>query len=386
MRRAAPALVALALALGAGVPQALNDLRSDDWTLLAWGRASEGLGFVTDPPPFPYLRPLNALAWQLLAGAGVAPWPSELAVFALWGLALVLLYAIAARSAGIWGGAVAVGLAVCTREVREIVNWRSWLTTAGGLAGVLGALWLAGRGRGAGAIVALALGAGFKEVAWWHGGWALAASRRFVLAGVALAAFVVHVRLLAPPLPEDAVGIGFVARNAAALGRTLVGWAWPVGLLLVALGAPREAWKGPSVPLLGASAMACVPALGFYLYNPFYFVEAAILGLLAILPVAAEAWRRRPRWAIAVAIALGIALLRPGQWEDFRDNVPWQQRRMREGRALHEVGRGAAQVWAPAGDPGPCGLAADLLVFEGAERVDVAPADGRKLRECLVVR
>ncbi len=386
-RHTIPALIAVALACGTGIPQALNDFRSDDWTLLNWGRAGDIWAFLTTPPPFPYYRPLNALCWQVVARTfGVEPWPGELLLLGLWGAALAFLYGIAARSVGPWGGLAAVTLAVCTREVRELVNWRSWLTTTGGLAGILGALWFAGGGRSGASIVALAFGAGFKEVAWWHGGAALAASRRYGLATLALGAMAVHMLVFAPPLPEGALSLAFVPRNAMAFAQTLLAWAWPPGLVVLALGAPRVAWRGPSVALLLAAVLAWVPPVGFYLYSPFYFIEGALLGLLALLPVAAATVRSRPRYAAVVVAIMAICLARPAQWKDFAENIPWQQRRMREGRALFLVGRGAKEVWAPVGDPGACGLAADLLVFEGAVRVDAAPPLGRELRDCLVVR
>lgn len=139
--------------------------------------------------------------------------------------------------------------------------------------------------------------------------------------------------------------------------------------------------------MLVAAAAATLPSLLFYLFNRVYILEAALLMLLALLPVARAACTHRPvaGW-IGVAAILALAA-RPALRDDYRENVPYQAMRQTEGRALAARGAGATAVWAPEDDPGPCRLAALILAYDdGAALLPERPPDGEALADCLVVR
>lgn len=383
---AAPA--AAVLVVGVGLSQAWQDFRSDDWTYLRWAAEhTHDLSFLLHPPPFPYFRPLNALAWQAQEHSfGTSPWPIELLLLGLWGAALLCLYWIAARRAGPAAGLVAVALALVTPEIRGLPNWRSWLTTAGALAGVLGAIAAARSPRVVLPFALLAFGAGFKEGAWWHGALALGALGRTELAAASLAAYVVQAGVAAGLHTPGELGLQHVPGNLLSLGRTLFAWGWPLVLGAVALAAPREAWRGGSAWLIAAGLAGTLPALGFYLYNPYYVIEPLLVLLIGLIGPAAAAVRRYPIVGWFAGLAMATWLSQPSMWADYGENVPYHAKRAAEGRALAvEAGRVSA-VWAPADDPGPCGLAAGLLEHEqGARRLEERPIEGRAVRDCLVV-
>jgi hypothetical protein len=135
-----------------------------------------------------------------------------------------------------------------------------------------------------------------------------------------------------------------------------------------------------------AAVAAMAPVLGFYLYSPYYLLEAALLLLLALLPPAAAAARRFPFVVWVAAAGATLLLAQPARWSDYHENVAWQAKVQVEGRALAARGAGATAAWAPVDDQGPCGLACRLLVYGGATSLSERPADGDALAECLVVR
>ena len=363
-------------------------MRSDDWTYLAWARAHGGaLSFLLEPPPFPYFRPLNAAAWQIQGHHfGAARWPLEGLLLGLWGLAMALLYRVSARRAGPVAGLIVVVLALTTPEIRGLPNWRSWLTTVGELAGLLGAVALVRHPRAALPFGMLALGAGFKEGAWWQGALAMAALGRVEVGAAALAIYVVHAGISAGQHSAGELALAHVPGNLIALAHTLLTWGWPVALALLSLGAPRAAWRDGSARLVLAGLLGTLPALGFYLYSPYYVIEPLILLLLGLTGPAFAALARAPGPGWLLMLALAAWLARGQAWADYGENVPYQAKRSAEARALAAEAGPVRAVWADAPEESSCGLAADLVAYQQqVPRLTERPAEGRLVWECLVV-
>jgi hypothetical protein len=383
-RRAAVLLAAL-LAVAVGLAESVNDFRGDDWIYLRWYDSHRAIyAWWSAPPPFPYIRPLNALTWMIQAHLfGTNPWPIQVWLLAMFWSMLALLFVNVERRAGALCALCAVMLALSCRELRELADWRSWTTTVGVLAGLQAAIAAADRGRPGLALLFVALGAGFKEGGWWHGAWVLALLGFPRAGGAALAAYVVHGGITAARHGEH-VGLEYVPAQLETLGSAIVAWGWPLPVLAVAALAPGTRWKEDGRLAIAALA-AVVPALGFYRPSPVYYLEGLTIFLVAVLPLAARYVAETPRAGWVACAAGALLLARPAAWSDFTENVSFQGWRMTEGRDMAERGAGAVAVWAPHEDAGPCGLAADLLVFDGARRLAERPPDGHALGDCVVV-
>ena len=394
-RRVAFAAIAALIALKSASSQCHQGLRGDDWAYLQWAREHPAWdAFLTTPPPYPFFRPLNALLWELQGHwLGASSWGLETALILMWLAVCALLWSNVRARADPVAALVAVMLAVATPELRDLPNWRSWLTTTGELFGLLAALTLAAGSRpsmvrGVGILALLAVGAGFKEAAWWNGAWGLFALGELPLAGIALALFAVQAAVTTGLHTPGDIALAHVPVNLPLVVHTLLGWRWPAGLAILALGT-ADGRRVTGARWVAAALAAVAPSLAFYLYNPYYILEAAVLLLVALVPGALASARHAPVFGALVAVGLAVALTRDQAWDDYRENVPYQAAREAAASALvrRALDESAPQgVWAPPDDPGACPLAAQILAYDhGVRLLPERPAAGRQLEDCLVI-
>jgi hypothetical protein len=389
-------LIAVALIIGVGLSQAFQDFRSDDWRYLRWARTHPGfINAFVGQRPFHNIRPLSDATWQFQALFGASLWPAEIVVLGLWGIALLAFFRVVVRRAGPWAGISALVLALSIHNLRALPNWRSWVSTAGDMAGVWVAVWIADSQRNSDsravpirAMVALAMGAGFKEVTWFYGALGMLAIGRWRLALPAAVAFLVH-SWISPFVRGGGVSIHHFLSNLPVWLGLLWQWTWPVPLALASLFAPSSPNRRPHFIWMAAGCVAVLPALSYDFRNPTYYVESSLFLLMGLVPLATEALRRRPRAALAFTVGLAVLLLRPSMWQDYTGNVPWQYYRLRTARQLvvDALDQHAVRVWAEQDDNvSPCGLAAALLEYDhGVSRATERIAGAVVVGRCLEI-
>lgn len=309
------ACVAWALLLSANVP------RSDDLVYVDWARSrSSPLAFVTAPPPYPGVRPLNALIWQggvALGGAWAGP--VALAEALLWLGAVGAWVGWAGARGGRAAAAWTLAFLVACAWFRDLPTWRSWMTSTGALALLGAGLWALEVRRPWTAVALGVLAAGFKENAV------------LVLAG---AAWLVHGRrlhaaLLAAAVLPGALAFGRGAEvfaptrwldHALAYGELVAGSLW---VPVLAVGAAVEvlrrrpalsAWAPWALVMLGSAAL---PLL-YGPRNPVYLLEGTLIG--AVLAASALARGTLPAAIGVAALALALPTLGPSF-----ENAGWQR-------------------------------------------------------------
>lgn len=291
--------VALLVALGAvlGLVAAFESgtsLRDDDFGYLMWSQRTPKslIAVLRGPEWHTYFRPLNAVVWWVGGRAGLDGEVARWAGAGLWTTVGVAL-AVAARARAL--EAVAVALLLLTNQVFvDLLQWRSWLTTTGGLA--LACLALAALGRGASPTVVACLGlasAGFKELPALVVAVAALATLRYRLVGAAVAAVV-------------------LAGAVASIGKVGMPNVWPnvrFHLATLALFAPGiPVLLSCSVPRLHWGFVLCSAAVSL-LPTP-----VAGVGTLVVLGLAVS---RSAVLLPAFAVALSVPLLGSAQARQY---------------------------------------------------------------------
>lgn len=160
-------LMLAGFALANAVAQSRNPPRGDDLVYLAWSMERVSPLRALEPfDLFPGWRPMNALAWWLGARLTGVDGSGAAALLALvWGVAWLAWTAWARRrwgpDAAFWAGA----LLLLTAPFRDLLLWRSWMTSTGAAACMGLCLLALERGRRPWALVAAAAAVGFKETA-----------------------------------------------------------------------------------------------------------------------------------------------------------------------------------------------------------------------------
>ena len=340
--------------------QLFNPPRGDDLAYLRWAaeRAWDPWTPMFRPPPFPGWRPANAFVWWLsVSMEGVGGWLPQVSLVGLWSLAL---FAGWGWARGRWGGAAGlwtVAFFLATDRFRELLIWRSWLTSTGSVAFLLLTLWALERKRGALALVLGAIAVCFKETAapplivaaiFVYGRPAIAVGI-FVAALPGVAKAILDAGLFAP-------GQG-TAWNVAERATTYAMWflrsGWlpvmTVGLALHGVGDGGnggDSGKQDRRWLAVAGAALVAPAI-YRVANPTYLLEALVV--LAGLAAAAVHQGGRGRLA-AVALVASLYTL-PGTLLDGR----WQNRQwFLASAAYSELVAAAPKGWTVAdGESGP---------------------------------
>lgn len=305
--------------------QVFNPPRGDDLAYLRWAaeRAWDPWTPMFRPPPFPGWRPANALVWWLSVSIeGVRGWLPQLTLVGLWALALLGGWGWARAR---WGGNAGLWMAaflLATDRFRELLLWRSWMTSAGSVAFLLLTLWALERKRGALALLLGAVAVCFKETA---------------APPLIVAAFLVHGRpaiafgILVAGLPGVAKAIldagllapGQGAAWGASEGATTyakwflrTGWLPILGVGL-ALGRAVAVEKEDRRWLAVAGAGLVAPAV-YGVANPTYLLEATVIVAGSMAAAVARGGRAR---LAGLALAASLYTL-PGTLLDGR----WQHR------------------------------------------------------------
>lgn len=299
--------------------------RGDDLTCLRWAaeRAWDPWTPMFRPPPFPGWRPATAFVWWLSVSIeGVGGWLPQLALVGLWSLALFGGWGWARARWGGTAGLWTVAFLLATDRFRELLIWRSWLTSTGSVAFLLLTLWALERKRGALALVLGAVAVCFKETA----SPALIVAAVFVYRRPLIALGILAAS--APGLWKAVVDAGLFGLGAAEISAMAdrtenyaiwflrTGWLPIMGAgLLISCGSAGEKSDRRWLAVAGAALVA--PAI-YRLANPTYLLEATVI--IAGWMAAAVHRGGRARLA-AVALAVSLHTL-PGTLLDGR----WQTR------------------------------------------------------------
>ena len=206
----------------------------------------------------------------------------QLVLGATW---LVTCFAIWKWVGARWGqrpALIALTLLLVTDRFRDLVAWRSWMTTTGELAGMAICLWAMERGRWGAAIVAGAVACWFKEPAMLP---LVAASlliyRRptvavaILAAGMPGAAKAIHdAGLFNDGFPGSAGPLG----NLVFYAKTSFGWVWPPAVVLLAA-VGRAPSLANDVRWVVPAGLAFLPALLYPHSNPTYLLEGMLFAL-----------------------------------------------------------------------------------------------------------
>jgi hypothetical protein len=341
---AAVASIAWAYQLVHNVP------RGDDLTYLDWTRAhgTRLADVVTSPPPYPGVRPMNALVWWLV-GRDASGRASAIAEGALWFLALVSWAGWARARAGWSAAAWTTAFLLATPWFRDLPTWRSWMTTTGSCAFLGAALWSFECRRPA---LALALGTvalGFKE----NSGIVLAVAaalvyRRWVVSALLCAALapgvldfsggrdvfvpadpvahaVAYVRAVGTAVWPSVMALAAVHPLASPLA--LLGHWFPLAAGAIGVGAAAASGIETRSPWALVIAAGCVLPLCYATHNPVYLLETALVSI--VLFAAALAARSIPWW-------VGLLGLAPTLWTvaASRENAIWQRSQWDVARAV----------------------------------------------------
>lgn len=283
----APALLGWAW-LASEVPLKFDDLNYLTDALLHQGEPF----FWVDHPWYTHWRPLAYLGWWALGPVSLDGLALRLLQVATWVGAAGLLAHLGWTRAR-WPGLLLAALALPLSPLAlETLDWKSWLTSTGGILGLCAGLWELHREERARWWVVLLAGLvalGFKEIAAFTLGLAaLLGGRGAVRAvGVALVAAGLAAAIPARHRLDPAwlsEGLGFYALQL----RRLV-WVLPLAL---------ASWRPePSPWLMGL-------ALGIALVGWWWWPLGAVLvlGSLAVL------LRHRPAWGLAGAAAWAVSL------------------------------------------------------------------------------
>lgn len=273
--------------------QLFNPPRGDDLAYLRWAaeRAWDPWTPMFRPPPFPGWRPATAFVWWLSVSIdGVGGWLPQLALVGLWSLAL---FAGRGWARARWGGNAwlwFVAFLLATDRFRELLIWRSWLTSTGSVAFLLLTLWALERKRGALALVLGGLAVCFKETA---------APPLIVAAFLVYGRPAIAVGILAAALPGMAKavldagllrpGTSAAWNGTEAAGTYMVWFVQTVWLPIMVVGSifggvvgTGGAEKKSRQWLVVAAAALVAPAM-YRVANPTYLLESTVIlaGLFA---------------------------------------------------------------------------------------------------------
>jgi hypothetical protein len=321
--------------------------RGDDLSYIDWARREPSVSAIfLSPPPFPGVRPLNAISWWLATHTADVRASAAAAIEAgLWLLAVVTWTGWTRTRAGWVSAAWMAAFLLANPWFRDLPTWRSWMTTTGACAFAGGCLWAFEARRPWTALVLGILGIAFKESA----GLLVIAAAWFVYRD-RLRALGLGLMLLpglvkfaggeggagaASWLPADFLGhvgfyvsaiggsawlpagaLGAVAAPLAAIGP--FGHAAPMalGVLTIVAGIVLAVWsESPWAPVLAATG--ALP-LVYRTENPFYLVEGSILA--AGLVAARIGERTLPGW-------VGVLMVAPAawSWDASLENAEWQR-------------------------------------------------------------
>ncbi len=273
------ALVVVATVILAGVAafESASALSEDDFGYLMWGQLTRGdwAAWLEGPEWFSYRRPLNALVWwlsgQLDISGTLVRWV-QVGLWTTFGAVTVV------ASSSTWRGAGIALLVLLTNQVFvDLLQWRSWLTTTGGIAFL--ALSAVAMHQGRSALLVAFLGmmaAGFKEVA------------------------ALGVACLALGLPGYR-SVGVLVGGAVAVGAVFS--LHKLGIVFVAenlrFHASTVALFAPLVPVLLATRYPRLPAWAL-LPTAGLAVAPGVLSAAAVVLSAALFLTTAPRWTPAV--------------------------------------------------------------------------------------
>ena len=303
--------------------QLFNPPRGDDLAYLRWAaeRAWDPWTPMFRPPPFPGWRPANAFVWWLSVSIeGVGGWLPQVSLVGLWSLALIAGWGWTRAR---WGGAAGlwtVAFLLATDRFRELLIWRSWLTSAGSVAFLLLTLWALDRKRGALALVLGAVAVCFKETG---------APPLIVAALVVYGRPAIAVGIFVAALPGVAnaildAGLFALGQNAAwnvaERSRTYAMWflrsGWlPVTAVGLVLGGGAKVETQDRRWLAVAAAALVAPAL-YRVANPTCLLEAVVI----LAGCVASAVHRGGRAQLAVVALVASLYTLPGTLLDGR----WQ--------------------------------------------------------------
>ncbi len=311
MKQRAWAAGLVIVALANAMVLSLNVPRGDDITYLAWAveRLDTAWSPTLRPPPFPGWRPVTAAWWWLGCGlTSVSGAAQQAALAGLWIAALGTWTWWSWRRGGATAGLTTATLLLATDRFRDLVTWRSWLTSTSELAfGGACLLALSGGRRGV-AVVAAVLAVWSKEpAALWLSAAAWVFHRDGRVAGAALLAGIPGGLRFASEfadtmhLDADLLARGwFYLRATVALG-------WPVVAVFVLLVRRR-------VGALGVVAAALALPVVYPVFNATYLVEATCVLAVGVTEFAGTAARR----ALLASALAGLAFGLPGSVSNAR--------------------------------------------------------------------